>query len=159
MNEYFNILSIDGGGIRGLIPGQFLTHVEIEAYNYAKSKGYKFPTYLNKDKTEIKKMAIKDLFDMTAGTSTGSIIAAGMAMPKPLPDGTVSKTEPKFWADDIIEIYASKGNQIFDSTKMEDLPIVAITVFFMIFFAMIGFFCGRKHCDSQSKRNEFENIR
>ena len=39
----FNILSIDGGGIRGLIPAVVLEHMEKDAWDYATSKGYNFP--------------------------------------------------------------------------------------------------------------------
>ena len=34
-SKYYNILSIDGGGIRGLIPLQTITDMETYAYNYS----------------------------------------------------------------------------------------------------------------------------
>lgn len=36
--KMYNILALDGGGIRGLIPGQIISQVETIAYNYAKEK-------------------------------------------------------------------------------------------------------------------------
>jgi patatin-like phospholipase/acyl hydrolase len=39
----FNILSIDGGGIRGLIPAQAISHMETYAFKYATEKGYTVP--------------------------------------------------------------------------------------------------------------------
>ena len=77
--DYFNILSIDGGGIRGLIPAQVIGRMEKYGYTYAKSKGYAIPEYTDLIDTEV--LAMKDLFNMTAGTSTGSIIAAGLVYP------------------------------------------------------------------------------
>ena len=57
--EIFKILSIDGGGIRGIFPAHILKciqeRLDIDVYDY---------------------------FDMFAGTSTGSIIAAGIACRK-----------------------------------------------------------------------------
>lgn len=39
-SEYYNIISVDGGGIRGLIPASILQKIETEAYRYAMSKNY-----------------------------------------------------------------------------------------------------------------------
>lgn len=56
MANYFKILAIDGGGMRGVYPAHILSQIE-EQWNI---------DYLKH-------------FDMLAGTSTGSIIAAGLA--------------------------------------------------------------------------------
>ena len=56
MSGPFKILSLDGGGIRGIIPARILTTIE--------------------DKT---KRPIADMFDLIASTSTGGILAAGLA--------------------------------------------------------------------------------
>ena len=42
-DNYYNILSMDGGGIRGLIPAMVIKHMEEYAYTYAKSKNYVVP--------------------------------------------------------------------------------------------------------------------
>ena len=42
-NDYYNILTMDGGGIRGLIPAIVVKHMEEYAYTYAKSKNYVVP--------------------------------------------------------------------------------------------------------------------
>jgi len=75
--EYYNLLTIDGGGIRGLIPTMVLLEMEKHAWDYATTKKYEFPQYAGHDGH----FALKDIFDMTAGTSTGSILAAGLAYP------------------------------------------------------------------------------
>jgi predicted acylesterase/phospholipase RssA len=56
------VLSIDGGGIRGLIPALVLAEVERRAGR-----------------------RISELFDLIAGTSTGGILACGLGAPDPLP--------------------------------------------------------------------------
>ena len=33
--KFYNILTIDGGGIRGLIPAQAISHMETYAYKYS----------------------------------------------------------------------------------------------------------------------------
>lgn len=55
-SKTFYILSIDGGGIRGLFPAALLKHIETDL-----------------------KMPLRERFDMFAGTSTGSIIASSLA--------------------------------------------------------------------------------
>jgi uncharacterized protein len=56
------VLSIDGGGIRGLIPALVLTAIE-----------------------ERSGKRIYELFDLIAGTSTGGILACALCAPDPLP--------------------------------------------------------------------------
>ena len=55
------VLSIDGGGIRGLIPAQVLAEIERRCGRRA-----------------------GELFDLVAGTSTGAIIACALTKPEPL---------------------------------------------------------------------------
>ncbi len=62
------ILSIDGGGIRGIIPATVLAHIERAAGG--------FP--------------IHRMFDLIAGTSTGAILAAGLTRPTPLAAAALS---------------------------------------------------------------------
>ena len=54
----FRILSIDGGGIRGVFPASFLEGLE---------------------KRYLRGRSVNDYFDLIAGTSTGGIIALGLA--------------------------------------------------------------------------------
>ncbi|HWU34687.1 MAG TPA: patatin-like phospholipase family protein [Methylovorus sp.] len=77
------ILSIDGGGIRGLIPALVLTDMEAR---------------LGKP--------IWQLFDLIAGTSTGGILAMGCAR-------RGSAGQAKYAAKDLVNIYQTRGKQIF----------------------------------------------
>ena len=77
---YYNILVIDGGGIRGLIPAMMLSEIEKIAYDYKIKQNYKnVPTYKDSNDKLKELVHLRDLFSMTAGTSTGSILAAGLA--------------------------------------------------------------------------------
>lgn len=101
--DYYNILSIDGGGIRGLIPTIVIQKMEKYGYDYATEKGYDFPTFAGSDN----KMVMTNLFDMTAGTSTGSIIAAGLAYPN---NTETAPTTPSFNSDLLLDLYQNKGD-------------------------------------------------
>ncbi len=81
------ILSIDGGGLRGIVPLLILKEIE-------KQQGKK----------------IHELFDVIVGTSTGGIIACGLTCTK---DGV----NPYLTIDQLIELYTTKGNVIFPYSK------------------------------------------
>jgi patatin-like phospholipase/acyl hydrolase len=78
------VLSIDGGGIRGIIPAMVLTEIERRTGK-----------------------ATSELFDLVAGTSTGGILALGLT--KPEQDGA-----PEYGAERLIELYETEGEKIFD---------------------------------------------
>lgn len=79
------ILSIDGGGIRGIIPLTILAHIE-----------------------ERTGKPIANLFDVISGTSTGGIIALGLNVPDPDKDGN-----PKRSASYLQNLYKNKNDQVF----------------------------------------------
>lgn len=79
-----NVLSIDGGGIRGVIPAKLLAEIEARAGK-----------------------PIAEMFDLMAGTSTGGILAAGLAVPG-------SGGKPKYSARQLLELYTEHGRTIFD---------------------------------------------
>ncbi|WP_421873430.1 patatin-like phospholipase family protein [Marinoscillum sp.] len=81
-----NILSIDGGGIRGIVPGTILVQCEQEF-------GIK----------------VADYFDFIAGTSTGGILTCAYLCPS---DDDLTKA--KFTAEEVVGLYFDKGKQIFD---------------------------------------------
>lgn len=86
----FKILSIDGGGIRGVIPCQFLADLENDLIcKYG-------------DETRI-----CDYFDLIAGTSTGGIIAIGLAL------GIKAQT--------ILDLYVKHGSEIFPTSRQNIL--------------------------------------
>jgi uncharacterized protein len=60
--ERVRVISIDGGGIRGIIPALVLAEVERRAG-----------------------ARVADLFELIAGTSTGGILACALCAPDPLP--------------------------------------------------------------------------
>ena len=74
----FRILSIDGGGIRGIFPAAFLAGLERQCLDGRSIAGY---------------------FDLIAGTSTGGIIALGLAS--------------GYTAADICRLYVERGCEIF----------------------------------------------
>ena len=82
----FKILAIDGGGIRGIIPAHWLVSLEASL------------------KAANKELSLFSVFDLFAGTSTGSIIAAGLAIGKS--------------AEEICGLYRKHGEKIFPSSPI-----------------------------------------
>jgi patatin-like phospholipase/acyl hydrolase len=77
------VLSIDGGGIRGVVPAMILAEIE-----------------------ERTGKPISALFQLIAGTSTGGILALGLS--KPGAHGNPDKT-----AEDMVKLYETEGGRIF----------------------------------------------
>lgn len=84
-NKKFKILSIDGGGIKGVFPALFLTLLEDELKN--RSDG---------------KTKIYQHFDLITGTSTGGIIAIALAL------GIPAKEIYQLYLDNAGKIFGSK---------------------------------------------------
>jgi patatin-like phospholipase/acyl hydrolase len=80
------ILSIDGGGIRGIIPALALAHIE---------------RYTGKP--------CSDLFDLMVGTSTGGMLALGLS----IDDGN---GEALFSAQQLVKLYEEHGAEIFEQS-------------------------------------------
>ena len=78
------VLTIDGGGIRGIIPALVLAEIERRTGTRAAK-----------------------LFDVVAGTSTGGILALGLTQPG-------AAGEPARRAADLVELYEREGRRIFE---------------------------------------------
>lgn len=81
------ILSIDGGGIRGIIPAMILAKLE-----------------------EMTSKPTCRMFDLIAGTSTGSIMALALT----IPSGD-NRNIPAYTAGQLVNFYADKGSKIFST--------------------------------------------
>jgi len=86
------ILCIDGGGIRGIIPGQVLIALEKKLQQLSNNPNQR----------------IADAFDLIAGTSTGGILTCLYLCP----DKTTGR--PKFTAPEAVDLYLQYGDDIFD---------------------------------------------
>ncbi|GLT48801.1 hypothetical protein SLA2020_224000 [Shorea laevis] len=87
------ILSIDGGGIRGIIPGVILTFLESEL-----------------QKLDGEEARIADYFDVIAGTSTGGLVTAMLTAPN-------EKNRPLFAAKDIKDFYLTHCPNVFPQSS------------------------------------------
>lgn len=87
------ILSIDGGGIRGIIPGQVLVALEAEITKLSNGKFTR----------------IADVFDLIAGTSTGGILTCLYLSPD-----KNNPPRPRYSALEAVDLYIQNGDDIFD---------------------------------------------
>lgn len=81
----FRILSLDGGGIRGVITARILQQIEQEIRSQGKGE------------------FLHEYFDVIAGTSTGSILTAGIALGKE--------------SQELINLYKDRGKEIFPQER------------------------------------------
>ena len=89
--DVVRILSIDGGGIRGIIPARILQEIE-----------------------ETTGKAVAELFDLIAGTSTGGILALGLTK-------RAENGRPEYAAADLVELCEAEGPRIFNRSTWHSL--------------------------------------
>jgi uncharacterized protein len=128
-NNPFRILSIDGGGLRGIVPVKILQWIE----------------------REITKKPIYNSFDLFAGTSTGGLICCALTL-----EDSENIGKPKFSLEDIEDIYKNSGKHIFPpDTGLFAKPFTKITGLFKPKFSEKGlqdtlnkYFSGKRvgHC-------------
>ncbi|KAL5982418.1 Proteolipid protein 2 [Asimina triloba] len=87
------ILSIDGGGIRGLIPATILTFLESQL-----------------QELDGEDARLADYFDVVAGTSTGGLITAMLTAPD-------KNNRPLYAAEDVKDFYLQHGPKIFPQNR------------------------------------------
>ncbi|XP_062093430.1 patatin-like protein 3 [Humulus lupulus] len=86
------ILSIDGGGVRGIIPGVILDHLESKLKEY-----------------DGENARLADYFDVVSGTSTGGLITTMISTPN-------DKGRPLFDANQIVPFYKQECPKIFSNS-------------------------------------------
>ena len=93
-NPIRRVLSIDGGGIRGIIPAMVIAHIERKLGKPA-----------------------HELFDLMVGTSTGGILALGLSRPG-------SGRPAQFSARRVVKLYEEQGDKIFEYSLWRKLRTV-----------------------------------
>ncbi|WP_310555121.1 patatin-like phospholipase family protein [Flavobacterium sp.] len=97
MPKKIRILSLDGGGIRGIITCVILKYIEEQLQKL--------------DNPEAK---LGDYFDLIAGSSTGGLIASVLLFPD-------KNKKAKFSVQEALDLYAEKGDSIFNVSFWESL--------------------------------------
>lgn len=93
MKKEINVLSLDGGGIRGVLTAEILVKIEKRLQEMHNDKDFR----------------LSDHFDYIAGTSTGGILTCLYVFPNE--DG-----RSKYSAEDAAELYTNHGGKIFKKT-------------------------------------------
>ena len=96
------ILSIDGGGIKGIVPAVILLHLENLLKQLSKNQNSR----------------IHDYFDLFSGASTGAIIIAGLLSPD-------KNNRAKYSSEEILELYLENGHIIFNSSLFQEIKSVS----------------------------------
>jgi len=90
------ILSIDGGGVRGLIPAMLLERLEL-----------------------LTQQPIHRLFDYVVGTSAGGIIALGLTVPDPK-----DASKARYRATDLVDLFEKDAAKIFPANPLKAVRVI-----------------------------------
>ncbi|KAK0577384.1 hypothetical protein LWI29_032347 [Acer saccharum] len=111
--DLITVLSIDGGGIRGIIPATILAFLESEL-----------------QKLDGEQARLADYFDVISGTSTGGLVTAMLTTPN-------EQNRPLFAAKDIKDFYLDHCPQIFPQNTSY-LPFISYLPFSSMFKSLAG---------------------
>ncbi|MBD1827229.1 patatin-like phospholipase family protein [Microcoleus vaginatus GB1-A2] len=103
MAKYTRILSIDGGGIRGIIPAQLVVSIES----------------MLQQKSGNPEARIADYFDLIAGTSAGGILTCIYLYPD-----AKNPTRPRWSAEDAVKFSIESGRDVFKSSLWQKLSSI-----------------------------------
>lgn len=92
-DEPVKVLSVDGGGIRGIIPAVVLAEIE-----------------------RLTKRPACELFDLIAGTSAGGMIALGLTVPDESEAG-----RPRWSAQQLVSMFEEEGPKIFHRSLLRTI--------------------------------------
>ena len=99
---------------------------------------------------------MQDLFDMFAGTSTGSILSTGLSTAYNPKDP--AKRQPMFWSKKVKDIYVNERDVIF---KQNGLGVFAQFITYLIcfiLFAIMFFFCGKRKYNNPKKKEAYVRL-
>ena len=99
MSKKVRVLSLDGGGIRGVIPATVLVYVEQELQKKSGNTNAR----------------LADYFDFVAGTSTGGILGCFYLMPNT--SGEPNAPIAKYTTSEALDFYVKRGYDIFNKSK------------------------------------------
>ncbi len=110
----FTVLSVDGGGVRGLIPAliveDLMRRVRFIA-GYAR-RHHRLVNFSFTSQKMIRELEVDTLFDLFAGTSTGALMAIGFAAKR------------RYTPHEMVEIYRNHAETIFPLRQFKSLRAV-----------------------------------
>ncbi len=116
--KLYRILTIDGGGVKGILSGQILVALEAKLNNlYEKKFGA----------PRAKPVRVAEYFDFVAGTSTGGILTCLLLHSnQPKPQGALDKQLciPDRTATDAVKLYVEHCQQIFTKSIWSKIPFL-----------------------------------
>ena len=140
--------------MKSMIPALIIDHMELYAHEYAQEHWEPHSAtasgYPTKGLSE-KKMHMSELFQLVAGTSSGSIVAAGVSY------GTAGV--PKLWGSDIADLFEKNGKDLFEKHSLKWGLHIFFWVSFALVFACVGYWAGKRRYDSDRYRDAFENLK
>ena len=103
LGKPFRILSIQGGGVRGIIPSMILVKLEQITGRHA-----------------------TELFDLFIGTSTGAMICSVLNTPAPQDENELEngQTPWKYSAKDLLDVYIKEGAITFESSMWRKMTTI-----------------------------------